>query len=979
MATGGGGSAPYVPSPAIPPQLVQSGIPTSVVIYDQSLDNGIKKEIVYKELDRLPVAITDTNPLSPNYLRITYLPDEFKLGKNLIRIRPNIPTFVENTQLYIEIIDYNGDPIYYETELNSETDDTFIIISVYIYDSTPPGPCAVYILGTVKNVTIPERNKIYPVNYRWAQIINVNTTEKTSSPIIFTTLPTVSVLSNTASYDTLVYPGGTPFTSSTYNNIQLNNGLLDPSITPLNTYDKFLPAMYTGKLYVDYENIQLISPSKFDTTYLLGSGITASIKDYITNKSLTLDDPIVIYQQNRSEQIILDTALFTTASIAFEQSASIVLQSSFKKRILTVKFMDLDPFVGQIRSVKTFYRNTALSNTEYLLLSDFIVPSKDVYDGYNPISASFSLLLPDSEIDEYFDVRFEFYNNEIIPSNQILEIKNLLVQGTPKVTVAGSGILMVDTANALLDAKNMVRTLYQNHDTYTLYTSSYKLESNITVPIDDCKCCEPKLITQFTGFIEDGAPYITAYYNSAITNLTQQILPEHIGIYSYNTILEVYEMSTSSYSNFSYGVDEIKYPKLISSTASIQLSSDYPSGYTAFGYPIKHIVKLPQTNKLYRFALWHSITVPGSASYNTTFADFNIPASWSYSLLPGATSISAGTASIQLNAGQAGYLTQTLQSSLTAGQTYKISFDIIDYNAPLAGDYISVGLDSPPVSNTIQSSVSSSGQIINIGTYQYILKPNPTQLNKFYIYFNTGTSGGNPILNSYQVASTYIDDGFSTAVNVASPTLLNLGSTLPGRVPFTTISSTDARISLNSSRNFTANVPDTYTFEYNLNVSASILTIEPNANGGIYPYFKVYDSSNTLISAQTVPLTPANLYTDTTTTFNKNYTGTITKTLSTGDYIRFELYYIANLVGAGTEALVTAKGTFNLVDTTILGGASTFKICNIKLGQLSSTSASFETSCSIKDINVLSSGLLFVSGSARTNVVNAYDYYVPVV
>lgn len=975
MGIGGGSSAPFVPSPSISPVITR---PTSVAVYEQSLDNSIRKEIVYKELDRVPVTITDTNPLSPNYLRITYLPNEFKLGKNLIKIRPNIPLFEENTQLYIEIIDYNGDPIYYETELNSETDDTFVIISVYIYEDTPPGPCAVYILGSLKNTPTPPTNQIYPVNFRWAQIINVDTSEKTTSPVIFTTLPTVEVVSNLTSYDILVYPGGAPFTSSTYYNLQLTNGLINPSITTLNTYDKFVPAMYTGKLYVKYDDIRLISPRSFDTVHLLGGGVTASIQNYITNQSMTLEEPIVIYQQNRSEQIILESAIFATASIAYEQSASIKLQSSFKRRILVVNFKDLDPFVGQIRSIKTFYRDTALSNTEYLLLSDFIVPSTNVYNGYNPLTASFSLLLPDSEIDEHYDIRFEFYNNEIIPSNQILEIKDLLVEGTPKVTVAGSGLLMVDTENALLDAKNMVRTLYQNYDTYTLHSSSSKLQNDIIVP-NDCDCCDPKLIAQFTGFIEDGATYVTAYYNAAVTNLTQQINTDDIGVYSYNTMFSIHEMSTASFQSFTYDSDQIQYPKLLSSTASIQLLSSYASGHTAFGYPIKHIVKVPETNKLYRFALWHNITVPSSASYNTSFATFNIPDSWSYSLLPGVTFISNGTASIELNSGQSGYLTQTLQNPLDPSKTYKVSFNIVTYNAPTAGDYISVGLSDVPVTTPGVSSVSSSGQIINVGTYQYNLSPNPAELDKFYIYFTTGPSGGTSTLNSYQIAATY-SDGFSTISNVTSPALLTDAGIDAGLVPFTTVSATDARISLNSSRQFTANVPDTYTFSYNLNVSASLYDLPVAGTGGIYPRFKVYDSSNTLLN--TVVLNPAVLYSSSsivTINPNKNYTGNLTFTMNTGDYVRFELYYIANNVSPVTSATVTADGTFNLIDPTIIGGSSTFEIRDIKLGLLNITSASFETSCSIKDINILSSGLLFVSGSRNTYVTGAYDYYVPVV
>jgi hypothetical protein len=595
-------------------ELLAAGIPTSVALAesDSTID---KKEIVYKELDRIPVRITDVDPNSPNYLRVTYLPNEFSLGKNLIRIRPNIPAFTEESQLYVEIIDYNGDPIYYEIEINSETKDLFIIISVYIYEDTPPGPCAVYILGTLKNVPVPASNKIYPVNFRWSQIVNVDTSEKTKSPIIFTTLPKVAVTANTASYDILSYSGGSPFTSSYFYNIHLHNGFLNPSITTLETNNTFNSAMTTGHLYAKYEDIQLLIPNKFSTNYLLGGGVTASIQNYLTSKSLTLDEPIVIYQQNKVDQIILESAIFKTASIAYEQDPSGIVQSSFKKRIVTVNFTDLDPFVGQIRNVKTLYRDTALKTTEYLLLSDFIIPSTNVPEGFNPPTASFSLVLPDSEIDEHYDIRFEFYNNETVPSLQVLEIRNIIVPGIPDVVVNNNGILMVNPSTSILDGKNLVRTLYQDYDIHTLYTSSLQMLTGSSYPtVNSYKSDQQKSITQFTAFIPDGASYVTAYYNAAVVNLSQKTLTQDLGYYNYNVMLSVYEMSTSSYTNFSYDTDKILLPKVLTSTASITMYSGDPANQTAFAYPIKHTVQLPETGKLYRFSLEHNISISGSTT-----------------------------------------------------------------------------------------------------------------------------------------------------------------------------------------------------------------------------------------------------------------------------------------------------------------------------------------------------------------------------
>jgi hypothetical protein len=378
--------------------------------------------------------------------------------------------------------------------------------------------------------------------------------------------------------------------------------------------------MYTGKLYVDYDHIRLISPSRFQSNYLLGYGITASIKEYVTNKSLTLDESIVIYQQGRAEQLVLNTAIFTTASISYEQAASSTITGDVKKRILSVKFMDLDPFVGQIRSIKTLYRNTALASTEYLLLNDFTVPSTNVFEGFNPMTASFNLLLPDSTQSEYYDIRFEFYNNEIIPSNQTLEIKSLYVQGTNDVIVNNNGILMIDLTNATVDGKNLTRTLYQDYDIHTLYASVSRALTGSSYPITE-SCDQQKSIAQFTAFIPAGSSYVSIYYNTAIVNLTQQLLAKDIGYYNYNVMLAVYEMATSSYSNFTYATDQIALPKVLESTASITMYSGDGANTTAYGYPVRHTVQLPDTNKLYRFSLNHNIVVTGSGVINSASFD----------------------------------------------------------------------------------------------------------------------------------------------------------------------------------------------------------------------------------------------------------------------------------------------------------------------------------------------------------------------
>ena len=50
----------------------------------------------------------------------------------------------------------------------------------------------------------------------------------------------------------------------------------------------------------------------------------------------------------------------------------------------------------------------------------------------------------------------KFYNNENVPSKQILELRDIEVEGIPDVIVNDDGIIMVDPVNSTLDGKNMV-------------------------------------------------------------------------------------------------------------------------------------------------------------------------------------------------------------------------------------------------------------------------------------------------------------------------------------------------------------------------------------------------------------------------------------------------------------------------------------------------------------------------------------------
>ena len=65
-------------------------------------------------------------------------------GKNLIKIQASAGVLVENAEIYIEVLDFNGNPIYVQPLRYIEKDGTRVI-SIYVYPDTSPGPATVYL------------------------------------------------------------------------------------------------------------------------------------------------------------------------------------------------------------------------------------------------------------------------------------------------------------------------------------------------------------------------------------------------------------------------------------------------------------------------------------------------------------------------------------------------------------------------------------------------------------------------------------------------------------------------------------------------------------------------------------------------------------------------------------------------------------------------------------------------------------------
>ncbi len=166
----------------------------------------IRKEAAYiglAENSELRYDVVDRTPSSEDYFQVTEFPETLTAGKNVFKFRGNPDTLVDDSKVHIEILDYNGDPIYYEVLRYLEKDGTRVL-AVYIYPDTPEGRATIYLGGRVRYDA--ERGTNFPYssdamsdnwkdlpNLLWLRESRVAPNRRNSSEIIMLQQPKVTI------------------------------------------------------------------------------------------------------------------------------------------------------------------------------------------------------------------------------------------------------------------------------------------------------------------------------------------------------------------------------------------------------------------------------------------------------------------------------------------------------------------------------------------------------------------------------------------------------------------------------------------------------------------------------------------------------------------------------------------------------------------------------------------------------------------
>jgi len=309
----------------------------------------IKSYSSFLNLSNYQVYINDTKTNS-EYFRITEFKETFTGGKNGFLIEGS-DYLKETTEIKIEILDVEGNPIYFEPgdgipeyyEGNSK------LVSVHVYDDTPIGVGKITILGELKDWNnngvrspIPsEWRGVY--NLKWEREFNINKNLSNETIVRFYKRPQISI-------DEIVKPIFSKTIQTVTDNTSTVTGI--PQLPSLNedlsnwragTSYKLIRSSGSWDRDVD-ENIITVSLDNGDT-------FSPKIIEVLNDREVLVDVPYT--QSNLVKSFVSQSYSISYSDFQNEIIGESSLTGSFAK----INMTQLKTFVGDVARVKVFRKS----------------------------------------------------------------------------------------------------------------------------------------------------------------------------------------------------------------------------------------------------------------------------------------------------------------------------------------------------------------------------------------------------------------------------------------------------------------------------------------------------------------------------------------------------------------------------------------------------------------------------------------------
>jgi len=313
----------------------------------------IKSFSPFQNLSNFQTFLVDENPLS-NYFRITEFKDTFTGGKNGFLIEGS-EFLKETTEVKIELLDVEGNPIYFEPGdgIPEYYEGTSKLVSIHVYDDTPIGLGKITILGELKNY-VDDNGSVIPVpsewkgvyNVKWERTFKVNKNLSNEDIVRFYKRPLVNI-------DELVKPIFTKSVNQVTDTGEVTGVAQLPNTgTNLSTYRggtfyKLIKSSGTWDIDVDENTIDVTVD---------GSLYSPKIIEVLNDREVLVDIP---YTDNSIVgNFVSQSYSVTYTDFQNETIGESALTGSFAKIDIT----QLKTFVGDVARVKVFRKSRSSAN-----------------------------------------------------------------------------------------------------------------------------------------------------------------------------------------------------------------------------------------------------------------------------------------------------------------------------------------------------------------------------------------------------------------------------------------------------------------------------------------------------------------------------------------------------------------------------------------------------------------------------------------
>jgi hypothetical protein len=353
---------------------------------------------VFNGLYKQPVYLVDTSETSPALFNIKEFPTQLNAGRNIFKIHGHFNNLRDFSPLYIEVLDYNNNPIYYEV-LDDEDEDGSVIVAIFIYQTTPVGNCTITLLGEalyIDDVEVPLEWQ-HQSNIMWQKTVSVNPNKPNTAPVIFNKKPTVTIQEQVGVQLDRLYDT-TQFITYDTGSVQYISKNRQPVL--ILSGGVFIPDMTGGTITINTP----INPFP-SSTYITGSiPFSTKIEKVLSTSSILLQSEYLIDPSHSIYGHRYDTFNNSTYTLKYE-ATPIYVPTENSESYALIEIDDLQPSSGDVARIKVFSNNAGTVGN-WDLLSDVVLGETEIFvtstASIEPY-VSIGLIKTSSIIDTYYE------------------------------------------------------------------------------------------------------------------------------------------------------------------------------------------------------------------------------------------------------------------------------------------------------------------------------------------------------------------------------------------------------------------------------------------------------------------------------------------------------------------------------------------------------------------------------------------------